>query len=91
METTQSLQADNRGRISLGTAYANGTFLVEKSDDCIIIRPARIIPEREAWLYKNKKALESVRRGLEQARKRQFGKGISLDEENRIAATMPDE
>lgn len=91
MAATESLQADNRGRVSLGAAYANSTFLVEKSDDCIIIRPARIIPEREAWLYKNKEALESVRRGLAQARAGNFVKGPSIEEELRIAGTMPDE
>lgn len=91
MGKRESLQADSRGRVSLGAAYANSTFLIEKKDDCIIIRTAKVVPEREAWLYKNKKALAMVRKGIEQARKRQFGKGISLDEENRIAATMPDE
>ena len=28
-----------------------------------------LIPDSEAWLYKNKKVLESVRRGLKQAAK----------------------
>jgi hypothetical protein len=34
-----------------------------------IARLARVIPEREVWLYENPKALASVRRGLDQARK----------------------
>lgn len=34
-----------------------------------VLRLARVIPEREAWLYENPNALASVRRGLEQARK----------------------
>ncbi len=91
MGKSESLRADSRGRVSLGAAYANGTFLIEKKDDCIIIRAAQIIPEREAWLYKNKKALAMVRKGLEQARKGQFVQGPSLEEMNRIAASMPDE
>ena len=35
-----------------------------------------LIPESEAWLYKNRKALESVRKGLKQAAK---GKVKKLD------------
>lgn len=35
-------------------------------------QPARIIPEREAWLYENEEAREAVRRGLAQARAGRF-------------------
>ncbi len=35
----------------------------------ILIRPMVEIPASEAWLYRNKKALASVRRGLKQAAK----------------------
>lgn len=33
---------------------------------------ARVIPEREMWLYQNPEARDLVFRGLEQARARQF-------------------
>jgi hypothetical protein len=33
----------------------------------VLIRLARVIPERESWLYDNKSALAAVRRGLQQA------------------------
>jgi hypothetical protein len=59
--------ADAKGRISLGESFAHRTMLVERRGDEIILRPARVIPEREAWLYENKKALGAVRRGLKQA------------------------
>jgi hypothetical protein len=38
-----------------------------------------LIPSSEAWLYKNKKALESVQKGLKQAAKGKVRK-LNLDE-----------
>ena len=61
---------DSKGRVTLGGHFANRAVIVEhRSDDEVIVRLARVIPEREVWLYKNPKALASVRHGLEQARK----------------------
>ena len=61
---------DSKGRVTLGGHFANRAVIVEhRSDDEVIVRLARVIPEREVWLYKNPKALASVRRGLDQARK----------------------
>lgn len=69
--TTKTL--DSKGRITLGPAYANKTVLIDDSDATrIIITPAVVIPEHEAWLYKNEKALQSVVLGIEQARSGQF-------------------
>ena len=65
---------DSKGRITLGDAYANRTMIVEEHGDDILLRLARVIPEREAWLYENKEALASVRRGLSQAKARKFAK-----------------
>ncbi len=66
--------ADSKGRITLGEEFKNRTVLVERRGDEIVLRLARVIPEREAWLYDNKEALGAVRRGLEQARSRTFAK-----------------
>ena len=66
---------DSKGRVTLGGRFANRAVIVEhRSDDEVIVRLARVIPEREVWLYKNPKALASVRRGLDQARKRKVAK-----------------
>ena len=63
-------RADSKGRVTLGGHFANRVVIVEhRSDDEVIVRLARVIPEREAWLYENPLALASVRRGLDQARK----------------------
>jgi len=84
-------QADGRGRISLGSEYANRTFIVETDDDVIVIRPARVIPEREAWLYENADALARVRNGLAQAERRKFAPSPSLDDARRLVEAMKDE
>jgi len=67
---TSHKSADSKGRVTLGGHFANRAVIVEqRSDDEVVVRLARVIPEREVWLYKNPKALASVRRGLDQARK----------------------
>jgi hypothetical protein len=61
---------DAKGRVTLGSQFANRAVIVEQqSDDAVVVRLARVIPEREAWLYENPKALAAVRRGLGEARK----------------------
>ena len=60
---------DSKGRISLGKRFANRTFIIEETEEMELkLQPARIIPEREAWLYDNKEAEASVLRGLAQAK-----------------------
>jgi hypothetical protein len=86
--STTSRQADSKGRITLGEAFANRTVLVEQRDDEIIVRLARVIPEREAWLYENPAALGSVRKGLAQAR---AGKFAAKDPDLNAAADLADQ
>lgn len=44
----------------------------------ILLDPQVMIPAREAWLFKNKKAIASVRRGIKQAEEGQIVKLPSL-------------
>jgi hypothetical protein len=48
-------------------------------------------PTQEAWLFRNKEAIASVKRGLDQARKREFADPPDLDEAEKLAAMVPDD
>jgi hypothetical protein len=65
--------ADNKGRVSLGPEFANRSVIIERVDDTEVrVLLAEVVPAREAWLHKNRRAMEEVMRGLEQAKLHQF-------------------
>jgi hypothetical protein len=67
--------ADEKGRLTLGSEFANMEFLViRQPNGDVILRPSITIPANEAWLLKNGKALNMVARGLDQASERKFAK-----------------
>ncbi len=89
---TFTRNTDSKGRITLGESFANRTMLVEHHDDEIVLRLARVIPEREAWLYDNKEALASLRRGLQQAEAGKFApKGPDLEAAAELANQIQDD
>ena len=60
---------DGKGRVTLGSRFANRTVIVEDVDSTEVrITLAEVIPQREVWLHKNDEAKASVLRGLEQAK-----------------------
>lgn len=87
----QTRNTDAKGRITLGEAFANRTMLVEQIGDEIVLRLARVIPERESWLYDNPKAMKLVRRGLEQARSGEFVEGPDLAAARKLADQIADD
>lgn len=60
---------DERQRISLGEELKGfkRVQLFKNASGEILIRPLVEIPASEAWLYKNKKAFTSVKKGLKEA------------------------
>jgi hypothetical protein len=59
---------DGKGRLALGSRFANQMVIVDNSDPTrIVIVPAKAVPEHEAWLYANDDALKSVLAGIQQA------------------------
>ena len=65
----QYLRPDAKGRIHLGNrAKGISSYkITEEKDGCLVLVPQIEMPAREAWLYENKEALESVKKGLEDA------------------------
>jgi hypothetical protein len=67
----RDVRPDSRKRIALGRALDeldDASFNVYRDDTGrIVLDPQVSIPASEAWLYRNKKALDSVRRGLNES------------------------
>jgi len=65
--------ADSKGRISLGQRFANRPVIIENiSDTEVKVSLARVIPEREMWLYQNPEAREMVFSALERLKRGEF-------------------
>lgn len=92
LAATLTKHVDSKGRLTLGEAFANETVLVEPhGEDEVIVRRARVIPVREAWVYENKAALASVRRGLQQAAEHSFVAGPDIAADAELAEQLQDE
>jgi len=68
----RGVRPDSKNRVSLGAAVADldedAFFNVYRDKQGrIILEPRASVPAAEAWLFRNKTALESVKRGLEEA------------------------
>lgn len=64
-----TIQADSKGRINLGTAFASQYFLVDEIEPGeFVFKKAAIIPERELWLQQNLEAKHQVLRGINEAK-----------------------
>lgn len=70
----RDVRPDSRKRVALGRALddlGDASFDVYVDDKGRIILDPRVsIPASEAWLFRNKKALDSVGRGLKEAAER---------------------
>jgi hypothetical protein len=87
--TTIPVQVDSRGRVSLGKAFARRLVLMTRTaEDRVEIEMAEAIPAREAWLHKNKAALASVMRGLDQAERKDFAEAPNLAADAEIANSI---
>lgn len=83
---------DSKGRVALGKHFANCPVIVERISPVEIrIIKARVIPEDESWLWENETALGMVRRGLQQAHKKEFvANPPDLDSDDSLVAGLGD-
>lgn len=64
---------DSKGRVALGKGFANCPVIIQQvSPNEIRVIKARVIPEDEAWLWDNEEAMGMVKRGIKQAKRREF-------------------
>ena len=69
---------DEKGRLNLGRAFAGKLVEVENQDDAIVLRFRRVVPEREAWLWRTLRPRHPWTAGLQQARVGELGDGPDL-------------
>ena len=83
---------DSKGRVSLGKQFAGNTVMVDDTDPYnIVIKRAVVIPEQEAWLYRNPKALKLVRKGLAEAAAGKFSDSSpDLEADEKWASELED-
>ncbi len=82
---------DSKGRLTLGAEFAGKQFImVRKEGNVLQMIPAETVPTREAWLYKNPKALSAVLEGLDQAKAGELFEGPDLDAALELADKIGD-
>jgi len=84
--------ADSKGRVALGKDFADCPVIVEQVSPVEVrIIKARLIPENEAWLWENDTAIGMVRRGLQQAKRRETaGNAPNLNLDDSLADELDD-
>jgi len=91
MSDTVTRIVDDKGRLTLGKGFAKRHVFVKRlPGGSLEITPAEIVPAREAWLDKNPKAIMSVMRGLEQAKRGEFAEPPDLEADAGFADMLED-
>ena len=71
--TVLSKTADHKGRVTLGKEFADRLVILRRIEEGVVeVTLAEAIPAREAWLHKDKKALATLMRALEETGRGEF-------------------
>ena len=87
--TILSRAVDEKGRLTLGKAFANQFVIIQELADGVVqICRAQAVPEAELWLHKNPKVIQAVMEGIAQAREGTLVEGPDLEEMSELAKKM---
>lgn len=71
---SKALKPDNKQRVNIGKATSNEEdvlFDIYVNDlGQVMLDPVKLVPAHEAWVFKNKKAMESIKKGLNDSSKK---------------------
>jgi hypothetical protein len=78
--TGKETAPDDKRRVSLGSAIKTRKGVrykvMQNEKGQILLDPVKSVPAREAWVYENPKRIESIKRGIAQAK---AGKLVSIN------------
>lgn len=92
MATQVIKTADSKGRITFGKRFANKPVIIEEiSDTEVKISLARVIPEKEMWLWQNQEARDAVLSAIDRLKKGEFAEDPpDLDADKDLASQIED-
>jgi hypothetical protein len=80
VKVPMEVRADSAGRIGLGKAMSGKLFQARaQADGSIVLVPARVIPEREAWVFENPERLAALDAAMAESKAGKTS-SITLDE-----------
>ncbi len=84
--------ADSKGRITFGKRFANKPVIIEEiSETEVKVSLARVIPEREMWLWENPEARDTVLSAIDRLKKGEFAEDPpDLDADEDLANRLGD-
>jgi hypothetical protein len=84
--------ADSKGRITFGKRFANRHVIIEEiSDTEVKVSLARLVPEREMWLWQNSEARDTVLSAIDRLKKREIAEEPpDIDADENLANQLED-
>jgi hypothetical protein len=84
--------ADSKGRVTIGKRFANKPVIIEEINETEVkVSLARVIPEREMWLWQNPEARNTVLSAIGRLQNGEFAENPpDIDADEYLAAQLED-